>query len=209
MQIWREHVNAGGGILGRPVELVVYDDQSNGATAPGIYTKLLDVDKVDLLLSPYGTNISAPIMPLMKQRNRLVFGMLVTGINTKLGHDRFFAMGPWGPDPKLSYRGFIDLGHEQGFKTLAILAADAEFQQNVAEGGRSLAPAIVKQTIQKIRELRDGKALTVLMAEQNFHQAISIADRAYVIAQGHIVLTSDDMSQLAKDQAVQDIYLGT
>ena len=49
IQIWAEEVNAKGGLLGRPVQLVYYDDQTNPATVPGIYTKLLDVDKVDLV----------------------------------------------------------------------------------------------------------------------------------------------------------------
>ena len=53
LQIWRDDVNARGGLLGRPVELVVYDDQGNPALTPGIYTKLIDVDKVDLLIAPY------------------------------------------------------------------------------------------------------------------------------------------------------------
>ena len=46
MEIWREDINAKGGLLDRPVEFVVYDDQSNPSTVPGMYTKLLDVDKV-------------------------------------------------------------------------------------------------------------------------------------------------------------------
>ncbi len=50
-QIWQEQVNAKGGLLGRQVQLVNYDDQSNPSTVPGIYTKLLDVDKVDLIVS--------------------------------------------------------------------------------------------------------------------------------------------------------------
>ena len=54
-KIWEEEVNAKGGLLGRKVELVNYDDQSNPANVPGIYTKLLDVDKVDLVNGPYGT----------------------------------------------------------------------------------------------------------------------------------------------------------
>jgi branched-chain amino acid transport system substrate-binding protein len=54
-QMWAEDVNAAGGLLGRPVELVYYDDQSSGATVPGIYTKLLDIDKVDLIVSGYAT----------------------------------------------------------------------------------------------------------------------------------------------------------
>ena len=63
LEIWRDDVNAKGGLLGRPVELVYYDDQSNPNTVPGIYTKLLSVDKVDLLLGPYATNMVAPAMP--------------------------------------------------------------------------------------------------------------------------------------------------
>src|SRR6478609_7655535 len=51
-QMWAEDVNAAGGLLGRPVELVYYDDQSNPANVPALYQKLLSVDKVDLLLGP-------------------------------------------------------------------------------------------------------------------------------------------------------------
>ena len=50
MKIWEEEINAKGGLLGRPVKLIYYDDQSNPATVPGIFTKLLDVDKVDLVI---------------------------------------------------------------------------------------------------------------------------------------------------------------
>ena len=138
-QIWADEINAAGGLLGRPVELVFYDDQSSGAQAPGIYAKLIDVDRVDLLLSPYGTNISAPIMPLMKQRSRLVLGMLGTGLNTSIQHDRFFSMAPWGPDPELQYRGFLDLGNDKGFKKIAIVAVDGEAQQTAAAGARRVA----------------------------------------------------------------------
>ena len=63
MQIWKDEINKKGGLLGRPVELVFYDDQTNPATVPGIYTKLLDVDKVDLVVSGYGTNLIAPLHP--------------------------------------------------------------------------------------------------------------------------------------------------
>src|SRR5215470_10962932 len=62
-KIWEEDINAKGGLLGRPVKLIYYDDQTNPATVPGIYTKLLDVDKVDLIIGGYGTNMLAPAMP--------------------------------------------------------------------------------------------------------------------------------------------------
>src|SRR5262245_20294631 len=63
-QIWADEVNAKGGLLGRPVKLVFYDHQSNAANVPSIYTKLLDVDHVDLIVSGYSTNMTAPAMPV-------------------------------------------------------------------------------------------------------------------------------------------------
>jgi branched-chain amino acid transport system substrate-binding protein len=73
-KIWEEDVNARGGLLGRPVKLVHYDDQTNPATVPGIYTKLLDIDKVDLIIGAYGTNLLAPAMPVAMQRKKVLIG---------------------------------------------------------------------------------------------------------------------------------------
>ena len=75
MKIWEADVNARGGLLGRPVKLVYYDDQSNPANVPGIYIKLLDVDKVDLVVGPYATNMVAPAMPVIIQRNKVFTGL--------------------------------------------------------------------------------------------------------------------------------------
>src|SRR3954447_2804705 len=63
VEIWRDDINAKGGLLGRPVETIIYDDQSTPPNVPGLYTKLITVDKVDLLLGPYATNFVAPAMP--------------------------------------------------------------------------------------------------------------------------------------------------
>src|SRR5437660_97220 len=71
LKLWEEEVNARGGLLGRPVALVYYDDQSNGSLVPRIYAKLLDVDKVDLVVSSYGTNVAAPAIPIVMQKNKL------------------------------------------------------------------------------------------------------------------------------------------
>ena len=71
LEIWRDDVNAKGGLLGRPAELVYYDDQSNPNSVPGIYTKLISVDKVDLLIGPYATNMIAPAMPVVMQANKI------------------------------------------------------------------------------------------------------------------------------------------
>jgi branched-chain amino acid transport system substrate-binding protein len=135
LQMWREDVNARGGLLGRPVELVVYDDQSNPAMTPGIYTKLVSVDKVDLLIAPYGTNPTAAIMPLVKQRDLLLMGNFALDANAQLKHDKYFNNQPWA-SAQDSAAPFLDLCRRVGAKTVAILAGDAEFAQNMAGGVR-------------------------------------------------------------------------
>src|SRR5260370_8647742 len=99
MEIWRDDVNAKGGILGRKVEFVYYDDQTSPATVPGIYTKLLDVDKVDLVVSGYGTNVIAPAMPIMMQRNLTFMTLFGLNVNSKFKYDPYFQIMPAGPAP--------------------------------------------------------------------------------------------------------------
>jgi branched-chain amino acid transport system substrate-binding protein len=132
-----EEVNAKGGLLGRKVELTSYDDQSNPANTPGIYTKLLDVDKVDLLVAPYATVPTAPIMPLVKQRKKLLMGNFSFRVNAKVQHDMWFNNAPWANAEGWS-EGFLEVGRSAGAKTIALLAADQEFAQNLADGARSI-----------------------------------------------------------------------
>src|ERR1700674_398054 len=138
IEIWRDDVNAGGGLLGRKVELVVYDDKSSASETPAIYSKLLDVDKVDLLFAPYATVPTAPIMPLVTQRGLLLIGNFSFQVNSKVGHDMWFNNAPWGP-PDSWAASFLDLGQKAGGKTIALLAADQEFAQNLALTARAVA----------------------------------------------------------------------
>lgn len=138
-RIWEEDVNAKGGLLGRPVKLIYYDDQSNPATVPGIYTKLLDVDKVDLIVGAYGTALEAPAMPIAIQRKRVFIGLLGLAVNSEFGYPNYFAMLPAGPDPKPAFtKGFFDTAMAQNPKpkTVAIVAADQEFSINASDGAR-------------------------------------------------------------------------
>jgi branched-chain amino acid transport system substrate-binding protein len=142
MEIWAEETNAKGGLLGRPVQLVHYDDQTNPSTVPGIYTKLLDVDKVDLIVGGYGTNMLAPAMPIVIQKKKLFLGLYGLGVNTDFNYDRYFAMIPSGPAPKTAFtQGFFDTAMAQNPKptTVAIVAADAEFSKNASDGAREIA----------------------------------------------------------------------
>ncbi len=142
MEIWRDDVNKRGGLLGRPVEFVYYDDATAPAKVPPIYSKLLEVDKVDLVVSSYGTNEIAPAMPIV-MRKKLVFPSLFgLAVNDEFKYDRYFQIMPAGPEPKTDWsRGFFELALQQKPKpaTVAIVAADAEFALNAAAGARANA----------------------------------------------------------------------
>jgi len=137
-EIWRDDINAKGGLLGRKVELVVYDDKSSASETPAIYSKLLDVDKVDLLFAPYATVPTAPIMPLVKQRGMVLIGTFSFQVNSKIRHDMWFNNAPWGPADAWA-SAFLDIGQKAGGKTLALLTADQEFAQNLAKTAREVA----------------------------------------------------------------------
>jgi branched-chain amino acid transport system substrate-binding protein len=139
LQIWRDDVNAKGGLLGRPVTLIYYDDQSNPSTVPGIYTKLLTIDGVDLVLGPYGTNLIAAAMPVLMHANKLTIGMLGVNINRQFNYPRYFSMISGGTGGAASFsRGWFELAGAQKPKpkTLAIAAVDAEFGRTTCDGAR-------------------------------------------------------------------------
>src|SRR5437762_568803 len=138
IRMWVDDVNKKGGLLGRKVEFIVYDDQTNPSLTPGIYTKLLDVDKVDLLFAPYGTVPTAPIMPLVKQRGLLLMGNFSFQVNHTVKHDMWFNNLP-APDAQSWFTGFFEQGQKAGAKSIAFLTADQEFAQNLANGAKELA----------------------------------------------------------------------
>jgi branched-chain amino acid transport system substrate-binding protein len=142
LQMWAEDVNGRGGILGRPVQLIHYDDQSNPSTVPSIYTKLLDIDKVDLVISGYATNQIAAAMPVIIPRGLLFFSLLGTAVNDNFKYDRYFQLNPNGPDSKdANSTGFFAAAMTMNPKptTVALVGASAEFSQNSLEGARKNA----------------------------------------------------------------------
>jgi branched-chain amino acid transport system substrate-binding protein len=140
-QIWAEELNAKGGLLGRPVKLVYYDDQTNAATVPGIYAKLIDVDKVDLLMG-HATNLIVAAMPLIIERKKLVMVLLALGSNAEFKYSRYFQSAAFGPDSKgVLSNNFFELAKslKPEPKTVALVGADAEFSNNVLVGARDNA----------------------------------------------------------------------
>ena len=142
MKIWEEETNAKGGLLGRPVKLIYYDDQTNPSTVPGIYTKLLDVDKVDLVLGGYATNMVAPAMPVIIQKKKTFISLFSLDVNAEFKYPKYFSVLPTGPKPKAAFtEGFFQVAMAQNPKptTVALTAEDAEFSRNACEGARENA----------------------------------------------------------------------
>jgi branched-chain amino acid transport system substrate-binding protein len=140
-QMWVEQVNARGGLLGRPIQLVFYDDQSSPASDPGIYTKILDVDRADILLGN-GTNFVSSIMPIVIQRGKTIMAMFALAVNDRFDYPRYFQIMPYGPAGKDEIsRGFFEAAMTMTPrpKTVALVGADAEFGINALEGARSHA----------------------------------------------------------------------
>ena len=114
MKIWEEETNAKGGLLGRPVKLVYYDDQSNPSTVPGIYTKLLDVDKVDLVVGGYATNMVAPALPVVMQKGKTFVSLFALDVNHEFKYPKYFSVLPTGPQTKPSFtEGVFQIAQQQ------------------------------------------------------------------------------------------------
>ena len=150
MQIWKDDINAKGGILGRPVELIYYDDQSSSANVPGIYSKLLEIDKVDLVISAYATNQIAPAMPIVMQKGMVFMALFGTGVNDKFNYDKYFQILPNGKETRFGPSlGFLEtaMTMEPKPQTIAIVGADAEYAQTVLAGAREKIKALGLKTV--------------------------------------------------------------
>jgi len=144
IELWRDDINARGGLLGRPVVLDFYDDQSNPANVPAIYTKIIEVDKADLVVGPYGTPLVAPAIPIVMRHDMVTIGILALAANAHFHYSKFFDMLPVGQTPKRALSaGFFAVAAQAAPKprTLAIIAADSEFSKNTADGARANAKA--------------------------------------------------------------------
>src|ERR1700719_382667 len=138
-QIWQENVNKNGKLLGRPVELVCLDDQTNPNLVADIYKRLIDVEKVDVVVGGYGDNSVAPAMPLIMERKKFFLGLMALAVNANFHYPQYFVMIPTGPHPNLALtEGVFQIAGQQIPKpeTVAILVADAPFSQSPTQGAK-------------------------------------------------------------------------
>ena len=156
----------------------------------------------------------------MVPEGRRLFPKLTVEENLLLGAFRPLARGEIEKNRAFCYEAFPVLaerrrqlagsmsGGQQQMLAIARALMSAPKLLLVDEPSVGLAPILVSHTITKIRELKEKYGLTVLMAEQNFHQAIRIADRGYIIVHGEIVFQGD-VAALEQNELVKSYYLGT
>jgi branched-chain amino acid transport system substrate-binding protein len=122
--------------------MICIDDETNPKLVPEIYSRLLDEEKVDLLIGGYGDNSVSPAMPLIIERKRYLVALMALAVNASLGYPNYFVMIPTGPRPNEALtEGFFSLAANQSPKpeTIAILAADAPFSKSPVEGAKQHA----------------------------------------------------------------------
>ncbi len=150
MTLWAEDTNAKGGLLGRKVQLVHYDDQSSPANVPAIYAKLLDIDKVDLINSGYATPIIAATIPIAMQHDMVLIGFFGLAANAKFKYDKYFGIFPAGEKPALTIlQPFFDAAMSMNPKpkTVAAIYPEMEYGHAVMNGIRAAASAAGLQIV--------------------------------------------------------------
>jgi branched-chain amino acid transport system substrate-binding protein len=138
-KLWEENINNKGGLLGRPVQLVCVDDQTNPNLVPEIYQKLLADEETDLIMGGYGDNSIKPAMPLVIEHKRFFVGLMGLAVNQEFNYENYFAMIPTGLNPGVALtEGFFSIAAKQHPKpeTVAILAADAGFSKSPVQGAK-------------------------------------------------------------------------
>nr|BBH93088.1 branched-chain amino acid ABC transporter substrate-binding protein [Thermogemmatispora argillosa] len=137
-QLGAEAINAQGGLLGRKVQLVYYDDQGSASTAVQLYQRLITTDKVDLLVGPYQTDLTSAIAPLV---TRYKMAMPAMAANLEPFSGRYpYLVQSITQTPRYMIP-VIDLAATKGYKTLALLIQDTAFPRELAQGIKQEAAA--------------------------------------------------------------------
>lgn len=133
----QEHLNEQGGILGRPVEFLIYDDQSDSDTAIELYEKLITQDKVDAIMGPYGSTLTEAVAPVTERHQMVHISPLAATTSIwEQGREYLFMVLP---PAELFLAGLIEMADDYGLNRVAVLQQDALFPKAAGEGAADLA----------------------------------------------------------------------
>ena len=192
-----------------------------GMVRPTSGTVTLEMDGTTHDLTRLSTEAIVSLGVAMVPEGRRLFPKLTVEENLLLGAFRPQARGAIDKNLAFCFAAFPVLeerrrqlagsmsGGQQQMLAIARALMSAPRLLLVDEPSVGLSPLLVSHTVTKIKELKDGYGLTVLMAEQNFHQAIRIADRGYIIVHGEIVFEGRNVAELEDNKLVRNYYLGT
>ena len=135
--LWEKQVNQQGGLLGRPVKMVIYDDKSEPATAVKLYEKLVNEDRVELLVGPYSSPVSQAVSPIAdKYKQPMVLPVAASSAIFKRGLKYIFmVLAP----AEIYMEGVLDIAASRGAKTVAVANEDTAFPKSIVEGAVKLA----------------------------------------------------------------------
>jgi branched-chain amino acid transport system ATP-binding protein len=191
-----------------------------GLVRPERGTITLTVDGAAHDLTRLSTEEIVDLGVALVPEGRRLFPKLTVTENLMLGAFRKVARGTIDRNIALAFETFPVLkeragqlagtmsGGQQQMLAIARALMSSPRLLLIDEPSVGLSPLLVSQTIAKIGELKERVGLTVLMAEQNFNQAIRIADRGYIIVHGEIVVAADSVDELQGNDIVKRLYLG-
>ena len=136
-QLWVDQINKRGGLLGRKVELVLYDDKSREDLVGPLYEKLITKDRVDLVLSPYGTPLTLAASDVTERHKYVMLGSAAAGEEIwERGNQYVFGM--YAPAGRY-FIGLLDLMARNGLKSLGIIFENTSFNRSIEKGVREWA----------------------------------------------------------------------
>jgi branched-chain amino acid transport system substrate-binding protein len=136
-EVCADELNAKGGLLGRKVEFVMYDDQSSTQTAQRLYEKLITEDKVDVVMGPYSSAITESVAGISEKYKKVMVSPLAatTSIFRQGRKYIFMVISP----AEVYLEGLVDMGAKRGLKTIAIVNEDTLFPKATVAGTAELA----------------------------------------------------------------------